>query len=257
MIIDLLIQHGADVNVVTNGSMNALVLACIFGNIKTVEHLIEVGANVNMKIQSDMSLLAFILMASEKMFKLIAASYSSNIETLFLEFENKKFKLASILIDNGANLNDGIPDMALLKMCSINKEKLLLNMKGNIEEKEARRTIFNRMNLGDIDVAKFIIKEGADVDIQDTEGITPLMVASVQNHIEMVKLLLESGANVNMEDNNGTNAYTFGKKYKEVTKLLVAYGINLVDTEEKRVLRMSEKEKQDYIQSTERKLCVK
>ena len=41
-----------------------------------------------------------------------------------------------------------------------------------------------------------LIKNGADVNVQDTDGFTPLHFAVVQGQVKVVKCLLEYGANI-------------------------------------------------------------
>lgn len=63
-------------------------------------------------------------------------------------------------------------------------------------------------NAEDIDLVKFLIEQGADLDIE-----APLMKAiSIQN-IEMIKLLVEKGATINRYINiNGENDLAFAKR---------------------------------------------
>ncbi|NOU16601.1 MAG: ankyrin repeat domain-containing protein [Bacteroidales bacterium] len=48
------------------------------------------------------------------------------------------------------------------------------------------------------EVAKYCIKNGADVNLPDSEGDTPLHDACLHDNLEIVKLLIEHGAEVNV-----------------------------------------------------------
>jgi formylglycine-generating enzyme required for sulfatase activity/ankyrin repeat protein len=53
------------------------------------------------------------------------------------------------------------------------------------------------------EIAKIIIKNGADIDPKDKRGIAPLRYVVNNNNIEMVKYLINHGANVNARDFKG------------------------------------------------------
>lgn len=56
---------------------------------------------------------------------------------------------------------------------------------------------------GHTEVARFLVKNGANLEVRDRNGSTPLLVASFFGHPDIVKLLLDSGADVNAQNNNG------------------------------------------------------
>ncbi|OUM61947.1 hypothetical protein PIROE2DRAFT_22380, partial [Piromyces sp. E2] len=55
-------------------------------------------------------------------------------------------------------------------------------------------------------IAEFLIEKGAEIDVKDNNGITPIMWACEkenEHNSTLVKLLVEKGANVNVKDKNG------------------------------------------------------
>jgi ankyrin repeat protein len=58
-----------------------------------------------------------------------------------------------------------------------------------------------------------LIKAGADLDITDISGRTPLMIAAgaPRGHDVIVGLLINSGADVNRVDNDGNTALTLAE----------------------------------------------
>lgn len=54
------------------------------------------------------------------------------------------------------------------------------------------------------DIAKLLIKEGANVDLADDAGLAPLHVAAVYGWLDLVKMIVEEGeGNVNLVDYEG------------------------------------------------------
>lgn len=55
-------------------------------------------------------------------------------------------------------------------------------------------------------IVKILLENGADVNLQDRDGKTPLMSVNYWGSTEISKLLIESGADVNLKDKCGTTA---------------------------------------------------
>ena len=83
-------------------------------------------------------------------------------------------------------------------------------------------------------VIRLVEKKGADVNLKNGSGNTPLEFAAWQGHIKVVNYLLSKGAKINEQDEAGQTALhlevTFGRT--EITKLLLDRGanINLITT---------------------------
>ena len=56
---------------------------------------------------------------------------------------------------------------------------------------------------------KYFLEKGADPDIGDVVGYTPLMQAALAGKCEMVRALLESGADPKLKTNKGLDALHF------------------------------------------------
>lgn len=129
-------------------------------------------------------------------------------------------------------------------------------------EKIARKEYLNTMLLkkskycNNLNEIQDIIKDGADINTQDDEGVTPLMLQAIthnlklvhfliskqaklnlqnlnnetalilaiwNNHLDMAHLLIEGGANVNLQDYEGCNALiksVYTKQHDVVIKLV-------------------------------------
>ena len=75
---------------------------------------------------------------------------------------------------------------------------------------------------GDVDSAKVLIREGAEVDARGEDGFTPLHSAVEQDKIEVARLLLDSNANPYLRTSDGTDAFELARilGHDEILKLL-------------------------------------
>jgi len=79
-----------------------------------------------------------------------------------------------------------------------------------------------------INVVKYLIEHGANVNIQDSYGHTPLHNAAACGYLNIVKYLVESGADVNALDNHNDSTLhhsCYGCEYNiDVVEYLLANG---------------------------------
>ena len=66
-----------------------------------------------------------------------------------------------------------------------------------------------------IELARLLIKRGANVNCRGEEGVSPLHEAVGGGQLEFAKLLLEHGANVNAKDDNGKTPLATALEYKQ------------------------------------------
>lgn len=71
-------------------------------------------------------------------------------------------------------------------------------------------------------IVKYLIKNGADVNMQEYKENTALMYASIFGSIEIVEYLLVNGAKTGIQNIGGTTACMFAYKYgnNDIVKLL-------------------------------------
>ncbi len=81
----------------------------------------------------------------------------------------------------------------------------------NIADAKGVTPIMISANLGHIDGVEALIKAGARVDVASTAGETPLMGAVHRRDIALVRLFLENGADPDRNDNSGRSARDYAE----------------------------------------------
>ena len=111
---------------------------------------------------------------------------------------------------------------------NITEIKSLLNQGANVNvrEKDGQTPLHYAAYLNNINIAKLLIDSGADVNVQDKDGWAPLRWATHNGHPEIAKLLIEYEADVNARDNFATSSlhYAVKKGYYDIAKLLIENG---------------------------------
>ncbi|MBO7605741.1 MAG: ankyrin repeat domain-containing protein [Elusimicrobiaceae bacterium] len=80
-------------------------------------------------------------------------------------------------------------------------------------------------HLGDEYKVRELLHKNIDINVQEENGLTPLIVAAQAGHIEIVKILLEAGANPYITDNRGFSAEHHAISYGnvEIAELIYSY----------------------------------
>ena len=88
--------------------------------------------------------------------------------------------------------------------------------------------IFEASKSGNLEVVKVLLKSGADVNVKDNWGWTPLMWECSYGHLEVVKFLLKNGADVNVKSNYGSTPLVAACRYGhlEVAKVILGHMIS-------------------------------
>ena len=83
----------------------------------------------------------------------------------------------------------------------------MANLNAAGEGNSSRRrttTLHNAAWRGDLELVRFLVENGADIDAKDVDGETPLHWAARQGHLAVVQYLVEQRADVNATNDHGT-----------------------------------------------------
>ena len=115
---------------------------------------------------------------------------------LHLSVENGHKMVVQLLLEKGAYVdakdNSGNAALHHVMGCDLRSEEELLTKEKSRESLE--------------EMALLLIKNGANMEIKDKHGCTPLHSAALSRGKPMVELLVENGAYVNAKDNYGQTA---------------------------------------------------
>ncbi|ORX57695.1 ankyrin [Piromyces finnis] len=264
-LLKLLIKHGAQINDVDNLNISPLIYACKGNNKHILKFLLESGADTSIVSKDGKQLISFATMNN----CIFLARYliesniikdincvDKNFETpLMFAVQKKNIDMIRYLLNNGADVNfmnkkDETALSKILSCCRISKKmmeclKVLIdhgadvnrvysisnnNNNNGISYLKETPLIFS-VNRKNLNLIKFFINNGANIDGKDDRGATPLYYAIFNsNKVEIVKYLVEKGANINEIINDSNETVIFWAlrhdRYNAV-KLLINHGVNI------------------------------
>jgi len=137
-------------------------------------------------------------------------------------------EMVRLLIQHGVKLRDN--PACLHASRSIEMLRFLLDHGAPVDGRDENGSTYLQTAVkdGDLDdVARLLIERGANVNIADDEGATPLLRV---DSVKMAQLLIEHGARVNAADRDGLTPLhlaAFESENIELAKLLIAHGADV------------------------------
>ena len=216
----LLIDSGADVNAVVDGSKEyPLGLAACSGSLEKVQLLADAGANVRFVTESGYTVLINImyrLFNNERLVPMIELLLKLGAETdcvtgygespLSVSSHFGRFDAVETLLDAGADPSplQWTQLMKAVALGTADEVETLLSLDGiRLDERDCweRTPWLLAAVVGDIDKAKLILAAGADLEDRERGGSTALAINATRGNVEMLSWLLDVGADVEAVEN--------------------------------------------------------
>ena len=247
----VLIEAGADVNVVPDSGEPAVITAVRKGYSKCVAALVAAGADVNTKPKSifNRSAIDFAIDRSDpEILKLILTSNvaenslnaalnraSSSHDSMRSQKSLLESELAAYRTNSSSPASENIPLEEKLQKATENIRKslecleLLMNYSTN---KTDILTVAAQNGLHAF--VKSLVEGGIDVNGSDSRGKNALIAAVSENNIDCVKLLINTGADLNVSDQHGTTPLmkAAANGHLNITEILIRAGakVNATDS---------------------------
>ncbi|MDB6059839.1 MAG: tankyrase-2 isoform [Verrucomicrobiales bacterium] len=196
-VVKVLVDHGADVNAKSDGGFTPLLNASEHGQLDVASFLLEHGANIDDAVSNNWTQAEF------RGFRPINFAISRN-----------DVKLLKLLLEHHANPNS-----------TFTRENVNAFPRSTTHGLTPLLTTLNR------ELVEMLLNHGADPNLADENGKTPLHLAVESREKALVELLIAHGAKVNATNKQGTPpiAYVRGATTgvpSEIRQLLVKAGAN-------------------------------
>lgn len=166
---ELCLINGVKMNIVDNEGATAFHYACYAGHSEIIKFFIKNGALFEQPIPNKSGNLYFTLHSACNRLHL-------DVVKMILNDEDK--------LNGSINLTDQTGATALFLICS----------KGLFELLKPEKFIIQ------LRIVELLIEKGADLDLADETGSTPLHKACKRGNLKLVKFLIEKGANLNLKN---------------------------------------------------------
>ena len=212
-VVKILLQFGAVYKCFVPGKSLLFLYACSIGDVKTIDALVKVGCDVNMKNGIGLSALV------------VAATRCNSAACQYL-------------LRHGANPNERdtkehwTPVKWAAKFGDYKTIECLLDLGVDVHVRDPGETTALMLAAagGHVDAAKVLLSPQADprVNAQNQLGWTAFMLAVNSNHISMAKCLLQHGADIDLQSLDGCTALHRAARegYVEMVRYLLLNKVN-------------------------------
>lgn len=86
-------------------------------------------------------------------------------------------------------------------------------------KKQSNSELISFVSLGNVDLVQQKLKDGWDVNVRNQDGITPALKAAELNSLDFLKILVNAGADVDVTDFGGCTPLDYAKFHKNTNMI--------------------------------------
>lgn len=204
-----LVEGGLDVDAKNNNALSALIVAADKSCNKSIQLLLELGADPNTVEQDGFT-------------PLYLCAFEGNIKGVEMLFGKGA----------GTSLYGAMPPLHCASAKGHKKiVELLLSKwaKIDLQDAEGNTALIYACKNGHSKIVRLLVQAGANLEIENKHGDTALFHASEKNHLDVIRILLENGANPNHKGSDERPAIFFPVSYqsKEAIDFFVTHGADI------------------------------
>jgi len=237
------LKKGADPNATSVGTQTPLMLSAAQNNVAMMNILIDHGAEIDKKTYCHETALFFATKNGQNEAIELLKKRGANFEgrnlsgetPLFVAVKNRSVNAVKTLLECGADMEtqDASNDTPICYAIFENNEeiaKLFIHQGANLGsfKPDGMTPLHFTALSGSLKIAKALIEKGADVNAKDSSGNTPLHLASKRKKRELISLLLQNKADVQAKNKDGNSALNISIQMgdSESVELLILAGAN-------------------------------
>ncbi|KAH9491577.1 hypothetical protein Btru_030725, partial [Bulinus truncatus] len=229
-IIHILLDNGADVNFIYNGKTPLMYAT----NINTIDLLIERGADVNLVVNQETALHHFVnfnfFLQLQRCLRKSGGDDSDDVaKSIRDEVVRRLLYHGASVIDKDNSWSMPLITVAATWPYSLSVLQLLVEAGANVKEADQFSSVLDRAVASDsLDSIKFLVNQGAGVNVLDSYGQTPIFGTS---NLEILQYLIDHGADVNIKNKKGNtplqSCLLNGDNSEELVNLFITSGCDV------------------------------
>lgn len=221
-IVKMLLDAGADINLQGNKDDTALIRAVEHGDKEIVKLLLDAGANTDLQNSDGYTALDFAENEGHTEITNMLRD-ASNEENVDDDCDADDYE-----DDEDTDENDDIDSMEAILHAAIKSKNELQHLLDTGVDIDSQNNdgvtalmvaVFSYGNA----IVKTLLDAGANIDLQNNDGMTALMAAVSDGNADIVKRVLDAGANIDLQNDDGMTALMVAayNGHTEIVKILI------------------------------------